>query len=271
MTQMWPPGAGSPGPQLGGPAEPVLRTIALRKDFDRHTVVDGVSLAVPAGSITALIGPNGAGKSTVLGMIAGAVRPTAGRVQFAGVDVTGWAAHRVARRGLARTFQLGGEFARLTVLENLLVAVPRHPGESLVFAPLARWRWRRAERDAVDRARLLLDRFQLLDKENAYAGDLSGGQRRLLELARALMASPTLLLLDEPMAGVNPALAHQLAAYLRELSDDGLTMLLVEHEMQFVEECCDKVVVLAQGQIICDGTMADVRRDSAVVEAYLVG
>jgi branched-chain amino acid transport system permease protein len=251
--------------------EPVLRTTALRKEFDRHTVVDGVSFEVAPGSITALIGPNGAGKSTVLGMIAGATKPTGGQVHFRGADITGLPAHRVARRGLVRTFQLGGEFARLTVLENMLVALRDHPGELLLSGPLARWRWRSAEHGAVDRARALLDRFQLLDKENVYASDLSGGQRRLLELARALMTSPTLLLLDEPMAGVNPALAHHLAGYLEELRAGGLSMLLVEHEMAFVEECCDKVIVLAQGQLICTGTMAEVRRDKGVMEAYLVG
>jgi ABC-type branched-subunit amino acid transport system ATPase component len=207
----------------------------------------------------------------MVGMIAGAITPTAGSIVFDGHDIAGQPAYRVARRGLSRTFQLSSEFARLTVLENLLVAAPGQRGETWWGALLGKRYWRRQERLLVERARELLDRFAMAEKEEEYAGNLSSGQKRLLEVMRALMAEPKMLLLDEPMAGVNPSLAQRIARYLEELRDGGLTMLMVEHELIFVERLCDPVVVMAQGKVISQGTMGELRSRREVVDAYLVG
>jgi ABC-type branched-subunit amino acid transport system ATPase component len=252
-----------------GPA--ILSVRELRRHFGGVAAVDGVSFDVAAGTITGLIGPNGAGKSTVLGMIAGAIAPSAGTITFRGHDITGQPTYRNARRGLRRTFQLSSEFARLTVLENLLVAAGDQRGESLGGALLGKWYWRRQERALVDRARALLRRFDLAAMEDELAGNLSGGQKRLVEITRSLMGEPTMLLLDEPMAGVNPSLALRIAAYLEELRDEGLTMLLVEHELGLVERLCDPVIVMAQGRLLSQGTMKELRVNQEVVDAYLVG
>ena len=250
----------------------VLSVRDLAKSFGGVQAVDGASFSVERGSITALIGPNGAGKSTALGAIAGAIVPTGGSVVFDGADVTGLSPMRIARRGLIRTFQVSSEFQRLTVLENLLVAATRHPGESLARAALrGRRAWRAHEHELVVRARLLLERFEMAPKEDEYAGNLSGGQKRLLEIMRALMAEPVLLLLDEPMAGVNPTLALRIEEHLRSLNADGLTMLMVEHELGIVERLCRHVIVMAQGKVISEGTMDAVRREQEVLDAYLVG
>jgi ABC-type branched-subunit amino acid transport system ATPase component len=233
--------------------------------------VRDVSFDVAAGSITGLIGPNGAGKSSVLAIVSGFLAPTSGSVHFAGNDVSGHPAYRLARLGLVRTFQLSSEFERLSVIENLLVATPDQRGERLRDALAGRWRWRAEEDSAVTRARELLARFEIPAKEDDLAGDLSGGQKRLLELARALMAEPKLLLLDEPMAGVNPALIRRIEAHLLALRDEGLTMLMVEHELGVVERLCDTVVVMAQGQVLSSGTMAELRTNEEVLDAYLSG
>ena len=242
----------------------------LRRDYGGVRAVDDASFSVPEGQITGLIGPNGAGKSTVLGMIAGAIRPSAGSVVFDGTHIEGRPPYQLARQGLIRTFQIAGVFDRLTVMENLLVGQPMR-GESLRGALLGKRYWRDAQAEAVTRGRELLRRFALSDKENEYAGDLSGGQKRLLEIARALMARPRLLLLDEPMAGVNPALVGRIEDYLRELSAEGLTMLMVEHSLPVVERLCDPVVVMAQGRTISTGTMAELRSRREVLDAYLIG
>jgi len=254
---------------LGG--TPLLQVTDLRRSFGGVHAVDGASFVVRQGSITGLIGPNGAGKSTAIGMIAGAIVPTGGSIEFAGRVVTREPAYKMARRGLTRTFQLSSEFARLTVLENLLVAAPGQRGESLWGAFLGKPYWRRQERALVEQARDLMSRFAMTEKEDEYAGNLSGGQKRLVEIMRALMARPKLLLLDEPMAGVNPTLAGRIAAYLEELRDGGLTMLLVEHELAHVDRLCNPVVVMAQGKVLAEGTMAELRTQREVVDAYLVG
>jgi ABC-type branched-subunit amino acid transport system ATPase component len=225
--------------------------------------VNGASFTVPPGRITGLIGPNGAGKSTALNIIAGAIKPSAGTVSYQGKDITGLPSYKVARRGIIRTFQLSSEFAALTVLENLLVAAPAQRGEALWQAALGKRYWRPQERAMVERA--------MSAKEEEYAGNLSGGQKRLLELMRGLMANPTLLLLDEPMAGVNPSLARRIEQHLADLVDEGLTMLMIEHELAVVERLCDPVVVMAQGRVISEGTMADIRSDQEVLDAYLIG
>ena len=242
----------------------------LRKDYGGVHAVVGTSFTVPAGGITGLIGPNGAGKSTVLGMIAGAIRPTAGAIVFDGTRIEGRQPYQLARLGLIRTFQIAGVFDRLTVLENLLVGQPMR-GESLRGALLGKRYWRDEQAAAVGRGRDLLRRFELTQKEDEYAGNLSGGQKRLLEIARALMARPRLLLLDEPMAGVNPVLVRRIEEYLRELSAEGLTMLMVEHSLPVVERLCDPVVVMAQGRTVSTGTMAELRSRREVLDAYLIG
>lgn len=242
-----------------------------QREFGGVRAVDGASFTVHAGTITGVIGPNGAGKSTVLGMIAGAIVPTAGSIVFDDHEIAGLPAYRVARRGIIRTFQLSSEFARLTVLENLLVAAPHQRGESWWGAIRGKHYWRAQEKLLVERARRLLGRFEMLEKEDDYAGSLSSGQKRLVEIMRSLMAQPKMLLLDEPMAGVNPSLAQRIAGYLEELRDGGLTMLMVEHELSFVERLCNPVVVMAQGKVLSQGSMSDLRTQREVVDAYLIG
>jgi branched-chain amino acid transport system permease protein len=249
--------------------EVVLRAEHLGRDFGGFRAVDDVTLEVRRGTLTGLIGPNGAGKSTVLAMLAGTLPVTSGQVWYLGADVTAVPAFRRARLGLVRTYQLASEFKRLTVLENLLSAVPRHRGDSLRGALLG---WGKAdEAAAARRAWELLDRFGLAAHANTYAGDLSGGQRRLTEIMRALMAEPQVLLLDEPMAGVHPHLAHQIGEQLLGLCAGGMTILMVEHELAIMDEFCDPVIVMAEGAVLAEGTMAELRDRAEVVEAYLVG
>jgi neutral amino acid transport system ATP-binding protein len=252
-----------------GAADLVVRD--LRRDFQAVRAVDGASFSAREGRITGLIGPNGAGKSTALSVIAGALKPSGGSVEFAGAQVAGLAPHRIAKLGIVRTFQISSEFGALTVLENLLVAAPGHRGDTLAGALLGKWYWRREEEALVARARGLLERFEMSAKEDEYAGNLSGGQKRLLEIMRGLMASPKLLLLDEPMAGVNPSLTRRIETHLLELRDEGLSMLMVEHELGVVERLCDPIVVMAQGKVIAEGTMELIRADQGVLDAYLVG
>jgi neutral amino acid transport system ATP-binding protein len=251
--------------------EPIVEVRELARRFGGVRAVDGATFAVARGTITGLIGPNGAGKSTVAGVVSGFLSPTGGRVVFDGEDITGWPAHRVARRGLVRTFQLSSEFPRLTVLENLLVAAPDIDGATPAGSLLGRRRWRHSEQLAIDAARELLHSFGLADAEDAYAGELSGGQKRLLEIMRGLMTRPSLLLLDEPFAGVNPTLSLDIQRLLGELRDSGLTMVLIEHELGAVERLCDSIVVMALGRVIAEGTMQQLRANREVVDAYLGG
>jgi ABC-type branched-subunit amino acid transport system ATPase component len=251
--------------------DPLLRTVDLTRDFGGVHAVAGVSIEVRRGTLTGLIGPNGAGKSTLLAMLAGTLPATSGQVIYAGTDVTRMPAYRRARLGLVRTFQLASEFKRLTVMENLLAAVPANRGDSLRGALRGRRYWRGDEEAAIDRARALLDRFGLSGYADTYAGDLSGGQRRLTEIMRALMAEPPMLLLDEPMAGVHPRLAREIGAQLLGLCAEGMTILMVEHELAIMDEFCDPVIVMAEGSVLATGTMAALRARREVVEAYLVG
>lgn len=243
----------------------------VQRNFEGMHAVDGISLQIPRGKITGLIGPNGAGKSTFMAVVAGTLPASAGRVLFEGVDITRLPAYRRARMGLVRTFQLPSEFARLTVLENLLVAAPRNRGDSLWGALLGRRYWAEDEERLVADARRLLARFGMSEKESDYAGTMSGGQKRLIEIMRALMLHPRCLLLDEPMSGVHPRVVVQIQHYLEDLRADGLTILMVEHELHLVEELCDSVFVMAQGKLIGSGTMASLRRQREIVDAYLVG
>ncbi|MBO0816463.1 MAG: ABC transporter ATP-binding protein [Actinobacteria bacterium] len=243
----------------------------LGRRFGGVQAVDGASFTVAAGAITGLIGPNGAGKSTALGLISGFLRPDTGSISFEGRDITRLPAHRRARSGIVRTFQLPHEFRALTTIENLLVAAPGQRGESLAGIAAGRPLWRKQEASLTVRAGELLDLFGLGDTRNQRAGQLSGGQKRLLEVMRALMAGPRLLLLDEPMAGLAPALAERLEAACRELAAGGLAILLVEHELGAVERLCEQVYVMAHGAIISEGRMADLRARKEVQDAYVVG
>ena len=263
-------------PRPAAPASPgtrpvVLEAVHLVRDFGGVRAVNDVSLAVRHGTLTGLIGPNGAGKSTLLALLAGTLRASSGTVIYQEQDVTGLPAFRRARLGLVRTFQLASEFKRLTVLENLLTAVPSNRGDTLRGAIAGRRYWRGDETAAIARARAVLDRFGLEGIANSYAGDLSGGQRRLVEIMRALMAEPSMLLLDEPMAGVHPNLARRIGNELVALCQEGMTILMVEHELAIMDEFCDPVAVMAEGAVLAEGTMAQLRRRSEVVEAYLVG
>ena len=249
----------------------VLRGVDLVRDFGGVQAVAGVSIEVRHGTLTGLIGPNGAGKSTLLAMLAGTLPVTSGQVIYQGADVTGGPAYRRARLGLVRTFQLASEFKRLTVMENLLSAVPGNRGDSLAGALRGRRYWRPDEDAAVARARALLERFGLSRYADTYGGDLSGGQRRLTEIMRALMTEPGMLLLDEPMAGVHPRLARQIGAQLLDLCAGGMTILMVEHELAIMDEFCDPVIMMAEGAVLATGTMTDLRARADVVEAYLVG
>ena len=249
----------------------MLVTEDVHRHFEGMHAVDGVSLEVPRGRITGLIGPNGAGKSTFMAVLAGTLPASSGRITFEGVDITRVPAYRRARMGLVRTFQLPSEFARLTVLENLLVAAPRNRGDSLWGALLGRRYWGEDEDRLVAEARGLLARFGMTAKESDYAGTMSGGQKRLIEIMRALMLHPRCLLLDEPMSGVHPRVVGEIQYYLQALRADGLTILMVEHELHLVEALCDSVFVMAQGKLIGSGTMASLRRQREIVDAYLVG
>jgi branched-chain amino acid transport system ATP-binding protein/branched-chain amino acid transport system permease protein len=249
----------------------ILSCSGLTRTFEGVHAVDGVSMSFERGRLTGIIGPNGAGKSTALAMLAGTLRPTAGTVTYRDDDVTRLAAYRRARLGLVRTFQLASEFKRLTVIENLLSAIPSQRGETVTGALLGRRYWGAEERASIDRARSMLDRFGLIDIADRYAGDLSGGQRRLVEIMRALMSEPDVLLLDEPMAGVHPRLAHEIGMRLVKLCEEGMTVVMVEHELSIMDEFCDPVIVMADGRVLAKGTMQTLRATEEVVEAYLVG
>ena len=256
-------------------AEPVgtvvLEAVGVSREFGGVRAVRDVSFMVREGTLTGLIGPNGAGKSTLLAMLAGTLRVSSGKVLYQGADVTSVAAFRRARMGLVRTFQLASEFKRLTVMENLVSSVVGNRGDSLLGSLAGRRYWGTDERAAIERASGLLERFGLSAYANDYAGDLSGGQRRLVEIMRALMAAPRMLLLDEPMAGVHPRLARRIGNELVALCAEGMTILMVEHELAIMDEFCDPVVVMAEGAVLAEGTMAQLRGRQEVVEAYLVG
>jgi ABC-type branched-subunit amino acid transport system ATPase component/ABC-type branched-subunit amino acid transport system permease subunit len=261
--------AGLSGRGTGG--QVLLAAEDLGKHYGGVRAVDGATLMVGPGSITGLIGPNGAGKSTVLGIISGFIRPDAGRVRFDGHDVTGLPAYRRARRGLVRTFQLPHEFARLTTIENLMTAAPGQRAETALGILAGRRYWRAQDRDILTRAARLLDLFGMTDKADEAAGRLSGGQKRMLEVMRALMAQPAVLLLDEPMAGLSPALSGRLERICLSLKAEGLAIILVEHELGAVDRLCDHVVVMAQGRVLSEGTMAELRVSKEVQRAYVVG
>jgi len=247
---------------------PLLSARGVTRAFGGVTAVDVDELEVRPGSIVALIGPNGAGKTTFFNVLTGFERGDGGEWRFEGHDLTGKPAYAVARAGMVRTFQTARVFPRLTVLENVKLAAPDQRGERM-FSALFPWRWREQDRQIEERAAEIIEWVGLGPKRTDYAGTLSGGQRKLLELARAVMASPRLLMLDEPMAGVNPALRQALLEKITELPGEGITVLFVEHDMDVVSSIADVVVCMAEGRIIAVGTPAEVAAEEAVVEAYL--
>jgi branched-chain amino acid transport system ATP-binding protein len=262
---------GSSGPGVG--AEYPLQVEGLRKSFGGITAVDDASFQVERGSLTGLIGPNGAGKSTTFNLITGMIEPDAGTVTFDGEDITGLEPHAIANRGLVRTFQIARELQEMTVLENMMLAPKGQRGESLwrSVTPGFRDDVVGQERDLLNRVWNVLEFFDIDHIAEEYAGNLSGGQRKLLELARALLTDPDVLLLDEPFAGVNPSLEKRLLEHIHELREQGYTFLLVEHDMDLIMENCERVIVLHQGQILTDGTPAEIQANEEVIEAYLGG
>jgi branched-chain amino acid transport system ATP-binding protein len=250
----------------------LLEVEGVVKRFGGIHAVDGAAFEVGAGSITALIGPNGAGKTTLFNVITGFQRGDRGSVRFAGEEMLRRPAYAIARRGMVRTFQITKALAAMPVLDNMTLAAPDQPGErfhNLVLRPRA---VREREREVHEQALELLDVFGLERHAAAYAGTLSGGQRKLLELARALMAQPRLLLLDEPMAGINPSLGRRLLDHMQRLRrEQGMTILFVEHDMEVVMNHSDRVVVMAEGRVIAVGEPHEVREDPAVIDAYLGG
>jgi ABC-type branched-subunit amino acid transport system ATPase component len=246
----------------------LLEVRGLVKRFLGVTAVDQVDLAVDSGELVSLIGPNGSGKTTLFNCVTGYLGADGGRVLFRGRDLTGAAPHRVARLGVARTFQQVSVFPRLSALENLLVFLQQHQEEHLLARLLRTPRLRRLEAEAVERARRLLVLVGLAEKADATAGSLSYGQRKLLAFAGALMSDPDLLLLDEPAAAVNPTMINQLKDHILDLHRHGKTVVLVEHNMDVVMDLSQRVVVLDHGQKIAEGPPDAIRRDARVIEAY---
>ena len=247
----------------------MLEARDLRRSFGGIRAVDGVDLGVERGEVVGLIGPNGAGKTTVFNVIAGALRPDAGRVVFEGRDTTGRSAHEVARLGLVRSFQVPRIFGRMSVMENMLLAARDRTYAALVRTLASPRGARRHERELAAEAQEHLERFGLADLTQTWASGLSGGQRKLLGLAMTLMARPSLLLLDEPAAGINPTLQAQIAVLLLSLRDEGITLFVIEHNIGFLARIADRVVVMAEGKVIREGTLDQIRADRAVLRAYL--
>lgn len=256
-----------PEPGVAKP-NPILTMDGLQRSFGGLTAVDVDHLEIERGIVTALIGPNGAGKTTLFNLITGFDRADRGRWEFNGQMVTSPSPDRLARRGMVRTFQLTKSLAKLSVLQNMLLGAPNQIGERLWAAPF-RPLWRNQEQANTERADELLEQFNLAHMRDELAGTLSGGQRKLLEMARALMSDPALVMLDEPMAGVNPALAQSLLGHITELALSGVTVVYIEHDMDVVSGISDWVVVLAQGQVIAEGGPWKVIHDEVVIDAYL--
>ncbi len=264
----------STGLHVGEPApgvkkvDPIIVADGIKRQFGGLTAVDVEHLEIPRGAITALIGPNGAGKTTLFNLLTGFDKPNEGTWTFDGQSISGVPAFRVARKGQVRTFQLTKALGLLTVLDNMKLGAKGQSGESLARA-LFPWFWRKEEQEIEARAIDLLTRFKLDAKKDDYAASLSGGQRKLLEMARALMSQPTLVMLDEPMAGVNPALTQSLLDHILDLKKEGMTVLFVEHDMHMVRHIADWVVVMAEGRVVAEGDPHEVMANPAVIDAYL--
>ena len=254
------PGAPKPNPIM------VADNIVRR--FGGLTAVDVDHVEVQRGAITALIGPNGAGKTTFFNLLTGFDQPQEGAWSFNGTALKGVAPHKVARMGMVRTFQLTKALSKLTVIENMRLGATGQKGENF-WRALIPGTWRAQERTITEQADNLLVRFKLDTKREDFAGTMSGGQRKLLEMARALMVGPEMVMLDEPMAGVNPALTQSLLGHIKDLREQGMTVLFVEHDMDMVRDISDWVIVMGQGKIIAEGPPDSVMADPAVIDAYL--
>lgn len=252
-----------------GSAKPdsILVVDDISRAFGGVHAVNVDHLEIQRHTVTSLIGPNGAGKTTLFNLLTGFDDPATGRWSLDGVDLSKKSPHEIARAGMVRTFQLTRTLSRLSVLDNMLVGAKGNPGERLAGAFLGGWRV--TEERNIARAHDLLERFSLAHMADEFAGSLSGGQRKLLEMARALMVEPSIVMLDEPMAGVNPALTQSLLGHITSLRDEGLTVVFVEHDMDVIQEISDWVVVLAEGRIISEGTPDDISHDPEVIDAYL--
>ncbi len=252
------------------PSENLLEVRDLVKDFGGLRAVNRCSLAVKRGTITGLIGPNGAGKTTLFNLVTGFHKPDSGRVLLQGEEITGLPPHRVFHKKLCRTFQIPREFKLMTVLENLMLVPAGQCGENLFYP----WFWpravRRQEQAIRDKALAVLEFVNLIHLKDEYAGNLSGGQKKLLELARALMGDPEMILLDEPGAGVNPTLLRSLVTFIEKLvTEQGVTVFLIEHDMDLVMSLCNPVIVMSNGEKLAEGTPQEIQRDERVLEAYL--
>jgi branched-chain amino acid transport system ATP-binding protein len=248
--------------------DPILVADGVTRRFGGLTAVSVDHCEIERHAITALIGPNGAGKTTFFNLLTGFDRPDSGTWSFDGDRLDGLTSYRIARRGMVRTFQLTKALARLTVLDNMMLGATQQTGESFLRS-LWRPGWRQQEAAITERAEALLDRFSLAHMRGEFAGELSGGQRKLLEMARALMSEPQLLMLDEPMAGVNPALAQTIISHVQQLRDEGLTVVFVEHDMDVVRTISDWVVVMSEGEIIAEGRHGSIVTNENVINAYL--
>jgi neutral amino acid transport system ATP-binding protein len=248
--------------------DPILTADSVKRTFGGLTAVDVGHVEIPRGAITALIGPNGAGKTTFFNLLTGFDKPDEGTWEFDGRSLAHVPAYRVARMGLIRTFQLTKALGLLTVMDNMKLGAKGQGGENL-FRSLLPFLWRKQEDEIEEKAVELLTRFKLDTKREDYAASLSGGQRKLLEMARALMSDPTLVMLDEPMAGVNPALTQSLLEHILDLKSQGMTVLFVEHDMHMVRHIADWVIVMAEGKIVAEGDPHTVMQDQAVIDAYL--
>jgi neutral amino acid transport system ATP-binding protein len=248
--------------------DPIIVADNITRTFGGLHAVDVEHLEIPRGAITALIGPNGAGKTTLFNLLTGFDKPNTGSWTFDGKSISGMSAFKVARLGQIRTFQLTKALGLLTVLDNMKLGAKGQRGEGL-FSSLFPALWRKQDQELEVRAQELLVKFKLDAKSADYAASLSGGQRKLLEMARALMGNPTLVMLDEPMAGVNPALTQSLLDHILDLKKEGMTVLFVEHDMAMVSHIADWVVVMAEGKIVAEGPPDIVMKNPAVIDAYL--
>ncbi len=250
----------------------MLTVDSIRKSFGGLTAVNSCSFTIESQSITGLIGPNGAGKTTIFNVIAGAMKPDGGRVQFQGMDITGQPAHTLFHLGIMRTFQIPQEFFAMTVLENLMVVPAKQSGENLFYALLSPGNVAAREKEVRERAIDVLDFLRLTHVIDELAGNLSGGQKKLLELGRAMMADPDIVLLDEPGAGVNPTLLGELAEMIERLNKERhYTFCIIEHNMDMIARLCDPVIVMVEGGVLMQGDMDTVRADPRVLDAYLGG
>ena len=254
---------------MSSQAGAILELSGVSKAYGGVQAVTDCDFTVPEGAVIGLIGPNGAGKSTTIDLVSGFQNPDSGSIRFAGTEIAGMPAHKISRLGLIRTFQASREWAKLTVMENMLVAAPPRGREAVWRSLFQAGRLRSEESNDRVNARVILERLNLIALKDERAGNLSGGQKRLLEFARILMARPRMVLLDEPLAGVNPVLSERIHDAIKTLQSEQITVLLVEHNLPFVEGVCDSVIVMALGKRIATGSMEEMRADRHVVDAYL--